>query len=74
MATRLYALNPNEPLENLVEGVGAAASSKIVNLTVDIATNVVTEGASSRGITKNEVLICLEIYAQHIVRSDWPPA
>lgn len=74
MATRLYALGPNQTLEDVVEGVGAAASSRIVNLTVDLASNAVTEGASSRAITKNEVLICLELFEAYIVRGNWPPA
>lgn len=74
MATRLYALGPNEQLENVVEGVGSAASSKIVNLTIDLSTSAVNEGTTTRGILKNEVLICLEIYQQYIVRSNWPPA
>ncbi len=74
MATRIYALGPNQQLEDVVEGVGAAASSRIVNLTIDLATNAVTEGSTTRGILKSEVLIILDIFQQQIVRGNWPPA
>lgn len=72
MATRLYAWGPGQT--RVQEGVGVAASSQIINLTVDIATNLVNEGTTTRGLKREEVLKFLEEVKEHIMRGDWPPA
>lgn len=74
MATRLFTIGPDAKLVNVVEGVGAAASSQIINLTVDLASNTVNEGSSTRGVKKSEVLLALDTLKQYIIRGNWPPA
>lgn len=71
MATRLYAWQPNT---RVLEGVGQAASAYLVNLTIDIATNLVNDGSSTRVIERDEVLKALEDIKAHILRNNWPPA
>lgn len=68
MATRYYAWNPGNHLEDIVESVGIANSSAVVELSVDLSTFKVTEGGTTRAVTKSEVLIALELFAQQIVR------
>ena len=72
MATRLYAWNPGET--RVLEGVGAAASSKVMNLTVDIATDLINEGTTTRVLDRAEVLKFLDEVKEHILRGSWPPA
>jgi len=74
MATRRYGLKVGESLEQVTEGVGAATSSDNVELTVDLATSIVTDGGTTRGILKSEVLIILEIFKEYIFQNNWPPA
>ncbi len=79
MATRLYAFRPGGQIttspNDIIEGVGAAASSAFkINLTVDLATTVVTEGSTTRTIKKDEVLKALEAFEAYIIKSNWPPA
>lgn len=74
MATRLYGANPGYALESVTEGVGSATTSHNVELTVDLATTVVTDGGTTRAITKNEVLLILNLFEQYITRSNWLPA
>jgi len=74
MATRRYGLKVGESLEQVTEGVGAATASDNVELTVDLATSIVTDGGTTRGILKSEVLIILEIFKEYIVQNNWPPA
>ena len=74
MATRRYSLDPGQTLEQLTEAVGAATVTNHVELTVDLATNVITEGASTRQILKSEVIVILKMFMEQIVRSNWPPA
>lgn len=74
MATRLYGVNPGQHLEDVAEGVGSATSANNVELTVDLATTIVTDNGATRTISKNEVLIALDLFEQYIIRSQWPPA
>lgn len=74
MATRLYGANPGYEMESVTEGAGSATTSHNVELTVDLATSIVTVGSTTRTISKQEVLIILNLFEQHIVRGKWPPA
>lgn len=73
MATRRYKISPGKKLGQVVEEVGAATTSDVVELTVDLGALV--HGASgTRTVTKEEVLIALENLEYHITKSIWPPA
>jgi len=74
MATRRYGANAGANLEGVTEAVGAAVVAKNVELTVDLANTVVNDSGTTRTISKNEVLIILELFEEYIVRSNWPPA
>lgn len=74
MATRRYKINPGEAEESIVEEAGAAVNSDSVELTVELATTAVNDGASTRGILKSEVLEALEKIKNHIIKGNWPPA
>lgn len=74
MATRLYGLNPSQSLENVNESVGSATTARNVELTVDLANTIVSDSGTTRTISKNEVLLILEMFMQYIVRGNWPPA
>jgi hypothetical protein len=41
---------------------------------VDLATTLVGDGASTRGILRQEVLDILEKFENHILKGNWPPA
>lgn len=64
MATRLYGLSRGETEFEVTEGVGSAVSADGVELTVDLAVS----------LTKNEVLLALDMFKNHIVKGNWPPA
>ena len=75
MATRLYTLGPNGAIEDVIEGVGAATSSaNPINITVDIATTVVTDGSGTRVLDRSEVLNAIDAIKAHILKTQWPPA
>jgi hypothetical protein len=74
MATRRFKVSVGETEFGIVEEVGAATNSDTVELTVDLATTVVNDNGSTRGISKNEVLLALEQIENHIIKSNWPPA
>lgn len=82
MATRLYAFRPGgqitETTTDIIEGVGGAASTIFkINLTVDLATTIISDtsaGGTTRGVKKQEVLDALEAYRIHITKGNWPPA
>lgn len=74
MATRIYKLNPGETEFKVEEGVGSATASKAIELTVDLATTVVNEDGSTRAVTKEETLLALDMFRNHILKSNWPPA
>lgn len=64
MATRLYGLSRGETEFSVTEDVGSAVAADDVELTVDLAANM----------TKNEVLMALDMLKNHIVKGPWPPA
>lgn len=64
MATRLYGLSRGETEFEVTEGVGSAVAADGVELTVDLAVS----------LTKNEVLLALDMFKNHIVKGNWPPA
>ncbi len=74
MATRLYSLNPGDTLENLTEAAGPATTTKAIELNVDLSALSTDFGAANVAQGKLAVIVALEIFEQHIVRSLWPPA
>ena len=74
MATRLYGANPGYVLENVTEQIGSATTAHNVELTVDLSAAIVNDSGATRTISKNEVLIILDLFEQYITRSIWPPA
>jgi hypothetical protein len=68
MATRYYAFNPGNHLEDIIESVGAPNSSAVVELSIDLSTSKVTEFGTTRAILKSEVMIALDLFMQQIVR------
>ena len=73
MATRLWAVGPNQRVEDIVTGVGTANSSAIINVQVDLAASV-TDNGVSRTVKREEVLQAMEEIRQFIVKGQWPPA
>lgn len=74
MATRRYKISPGETEFQIVEEVGAATNSDVVELTVDLASTAVNERGSTRAIKKQEVLDALDKLKNHILKSNWTPA
>ncbi len=74
MATRLYGANADFNLEQVTEAVGSPTTAHGVELTVDLSAALVNDSGSTRTISKNEVLLILELFEQYITRSNWPPA
>lgn len=68
MATRYYAFNPGNHLEDIVESVGIANSSAVVELSIDLSTTKVSDSGTTRAILKSEVLIALDLFTQQIIR------
>jgi len=74
MATRRYKISAGEGEFSVTEEVGAATNSDTVELTVDLATTAVNDGASTRAINKMEVLDAIEKIKNHIIKGNWTPA
>jgi hypothetical protein len=74
MATRRYKSSPGQTYNQVVEEVGAAANSDVVELTVDLATTKVNSNGSTRTISKHEVLECIDKIRAKIMNDIWPPA
>jgi hypothetical protein len=74
MATRLYSLNPGDDEFDVTEAVGSATATKSIELTVDLATSIVSDNGTTRTIRKQEVLDALEKFQNYILRKNWPPA
>lgn len=64
MATRRYGLSRGETEFQVTEGVGSATASDNIELTVDLAAS----------LTKNEVILALEMLQNWILKGNWPPA
>ena len=73
MATRRFKLSPGESKVDVVDEVGAATNSDVVELTIDLAA-LVNEGGSTRPITRDEAIRCVEEIKNRIVEMNWPPA
>ena len=73
MATRIYGADQGYALESVTEAVGPATTAHAVELNVDLAA-LVQDGGVARGISRNEVLIIIDLFEQYITRSIWPPA
>lgn len=74
MATRIYGVSVGEGEFSVTEGVGSAVSADSVEVTVELATDEVNVGSSTRGILKEEVLAALDKIKNHIIKGNWPPA
>jgi hypothetical protein len=74
MATRIYSVNPGEQNTSVNEAVGPTATSGIIAVVVDLATNITDQG-SSRAPSREELLLALENIKEYIMRDNsWPPA
>ncbi len=75
MAVRLYAMGANGNLESVIEGVGVANSAGVINFAIDLTTSgVYNVDNTTRAITKSEVIECVEVLKQYIIRGNWTPA
>lgn len=74
MATRRYKTSVGDSDGDVVEEVGAATNSDTIELTVDLATTQVVEGAGARAVTRAEVLAGLDRIRNKIIGGNWPPA
>lgn len=68
MATRRYKISPGKTEFQIVEEVGAANNSDVIELTVDIAPTVTDMGVV-RKVKKSEVLLALEMLENHILKN-----
>lgn len=69
MATIRLKLSPGAGEFAIVQEVGAATNSDAVELTIDMASTRVNEGASTRIIKKSEILDILEKFQNHIIKA-----
>lgn len=69
MATKVFLFSPGKSLEDVVEGVGAAVQSSFaIGLTVDLATNKITEGGGTRAVLKSEVMQAIRILEEFLAK------
>lgn len=75
MATRRYKISPGQTEFQVIEEVGAATNSNVVELTVDMAALVADANSSPnpRTITREEILLALEQIGNHIISNIYPP-
>lgn len=74
MATRLWGANVGATLEQVVETApGPATTANNIELNVDLASTIVTDSGVTRTVSKNEVLLILNLFHQKIVNDNWPP-
>lgn len=64
MATRIYGLSKGETEFQVTEGVGAAIATDSMEFTFDLASS----------LTKDEVLGALDMFKNHILKGNFPPA
>ena len=75
MATRIYGLDPGGSTVDVVEAIGPTATSAIVAVVVDLATNVTGQAGDTRAPSRDEVLLALDNLRAYIYRDNsWPPA
>lgn len=73
MATRIYGLRPGANKDSVIEAVGPTATSAVIALVVDLAASV-TDGPTTRTVSKEEVLLALEAFRDYVISDIWPPA
>lgn len=64
MATRIYGLSKGETEFQVTEGVGSAVAADSMEFTFDLAAN----------LTKEEILSALDMFKNHILKGNFPPA
>lgn len=64
MATRRYSLAKGETEFSVTEAVGAAVATKAMEFTFDLA----------QSITKQDIMIALDQFKNHILKGNFPPA
>lgn len=69
MATIRLKLSPGETEFQIVQETGAATNSDTVELTIDMATNLVNDKGTTRQIKKQEILDILDMFKNHIVKA-----
>lgn len=77
MATRRYSINPENSEFQVTEAVGAAVVTKNIELTVELANNIITDSnvsGGTRGLSEQEVVFALDKIKNYILRGNWPPA
>lgn len=74
MATRIFGFAPGANTGGVIEAVGPTATSAVIALVVDLATNTVGSGSGTRVVSKNEVLLALDAFKDYILADNWPPA
>jgi hypothetical protein len=72
MATVRFGLSVGQSLEQVVDAVGSATAANNVEITIDQAATIVSDSGATRIISKNEVLLIMEIFMQYLVRRNWP--
>lgn len=69
MATRRFKISPGEGEFQVTEEAGAAVNSDIVEVTVEFASTAVNENGTTRAVKKQEVLDCLDMIKNHIIKA-----
>lgn len=74
--TKVYLTSPGTAVENIIEGstILAIQSSFLISVQWNNATGLITEGSTTRGLTKKEVVQALYEITEYIVRDpggDW---
>lgn len=64
MATRLYSLAKGQTEFQVTEAVGSAVTTAAMEFTFDLAQN----------ITKEDILKALDMFKNHILKGQFPPA
>lgn len=74
MANWLWGANPGYDLDQVVETPAAPASvANTVELNVDLSAAIVHDSGATRSISREEVLIILNLFSQKIIRDSWLP-
>jgi hypothetical protein len=71
MATRRYSIGPQGNLESVVIAAGAATVTAAIEITIDQAATLVTDGNSPTGtrpVKVHDILVAMEILEQAILR------
>jgi hypothetical protein len=76
MATRIYGVSPGAAFQinSIVEAVGPTATSAPIALVIDLTATLVTDGGTTRAVSKEEVLLAIENIKAYILAGNWTPA